>query len=477
MELFDYQQQAVGNIRATLKSGARAPLLVLPTGGGKTVVFTFIAKGAAAKGGALLLAHRKELVSQISAALERWDVPHGVVAPDSAPTDHPVQVAMVQTLARRCKLDKAGRYRRPLVIIDEAHHATRDSTWGKVLEHNEGAILLGVSATPCRLDGKGLGKDADGFFDSIIVGPSVSELIRRGRLCPPVVYSPERLPDLEGVKRRGGDYVAADLAARVGALGITGDAVAHYTARCPRAPAIAFCVDAKHADHVAAQFSAAGYQAAVLMGTTPDGLRKRMIADLGTGALHVLVSVNVVSEGTDIPSVVAAIMLRPTMSFSLAMQQAGRALRICPGKDRAIILDHAGNMIKHGLPTEPVTWTLDGMDKPARAGSDLKPCFGCKALVAVRLAECPHCGRELRKVDNPVVEALQVEDLYGAAEGELLELTPERRKALTRWREQAEKACKTFEELEQVGKACGYKEGWAKHRWRELHPQQQAGRA
>jgi len=467
MELYDYQESAVSGLRASYAAGFDAPLLVLPTGGGKTVCFTYMTSRAAEKGlRVLLLAHRKELISQISAALGGWDVEHGIISPSSAPSNHPVQVAMAQTLARRIPLDKTGRFRFDLVIIDEAHHATKDSTWGKILKHNAGARLLGVSATPCRLDGKGLGVAADGFFDDIVVGPSVQELIDRGRLARPVVYAPDKQADLSGVNKRGGDYVTGQLAARMDQAALTGDAVEHYRTHCGGAPAIAFTVTTEHAAHVAEDFRKAGFQAAVLTGSTPDRERAAMIRDLGRGALHVLASCNVVSEGTDIPTVTAAILLRPTASFALAMQQMGRALRVCPGKDRAIILDHAGNSLRHGLPTEPVAWSLEGVRRKAKV--DLKPCYACKALIPVRSSKCPVCDRAFASArpSPPPVPGQEPMPFHRA--GNLVELTPEKRAEMRRWRVQAEQNARTLDDFKVIGEALGYKPGWAKYRFEEL---------
>jgi DNA repair protein RadD len=466
MELYDYQTDAVSGVRASYASDHAAPLLVLPTGGGKTVCFTYMTSRAAEKGlRVLLLAHRKELISQISAALAAWGVEHGIISPSAPPSDHPVQVAMAQTLARRIKLDRAGRFRFDLVIIDEAHHATKDSTWGQILKHNAGARLLGVSATPCRLDGKGLGVGSDGFFDDIVIGPSVQELIDRGRLAKPVVYAPDKQADLSGVKKRGGDYVTGQLAARMDQAALTGDAVEHYRKYCNGAPAIAFTVTTEHAAHVVADFKKAGFQAAVLTGATPDKERAMMIRDLGRGALHVLASCNVVSEGTDIPTVTAAIMLRPTASYALAMQQMGRALRVCPGKGKAIILDHAGNSIRHGLPTEPVEWSLEGVKRKTKV--DLRPCYDCRAMIPARSSKCPVCGKAFSAA-RPAPPATGQEALPFHRAGNLVELTPEKRAELRRWRIQAEKRARTLQDFQAIGEAMGYKRGWAKHRYDEL---------
>lgn len=457
LALFDYQQDAADRLRQCYADGFRAPLLVLPTGGGKTVCFTYVTQQAAAKGKrVLLVAHRRELVGQISAALSAWGVKHGVISTNAALSTHPVQVAMVQTLANRIKLDRSGRFKFDLVVVDEAHHATRDSQWGAVLKHNSGALVLGVSATPCRLDGKGLGVEAHGFFDAMVVGPTVNELIARGRLAQPVVYAPKVPLALGKVKKRGGDYVRADLVSAVDWDAIAGDGVESYRRHCDRQSAIAFTVDVERAFRTVEIFKAAGYSAAVLEGSTPDKERTRMIRDLGNGGLQVLASCNVVSEGTDIPKVSAAVLLRPTASYALAMQQIGRALRAYPGKDKAIILDHADNVRAHGMPTDEIEWTLDGIEKKRRSDAAVKQCPECDRVMAtaVKVCECGHV------FERPVLAA-PTNDKH---DGELIELTPEMVAELKRLRRYELVRARTLPELVELGRRRNYKnpEYWAR---------------
>lgn len=462
--LLDYQADFVGNVRAAYAAGSRAVLGVLPTGGGKTYCFSYITQRAAARAKAdgkpfkiLLLAHRKELVGQISRALKVFGVGHGVIRPDVMPSNHAVQVAMVQTLAKRIKLDRAQRYIFDMVIVDEAHHAVADSLWGEVLAYNLGALLLGLTATPCRLDGKGLGVEADGFFDALVAGPTLAQLIERGNLARPVIYAPKVPLVLDKVGVRSGEFKRAQLADAVDWEAITHDAVGSYTAQCAGQSAIGFCVSVEAAYRAADRFKAAGFSAAALEGKTPDRERDRMIRDLGNGSLNVLFSKDVISEGTDIPRVAAVIGLRPTASWSLYMQQIGRGLRRYPGKETAIILDHVDNVRRHGLPTDDVEWSLMGVTKRASEAA-VKRCE-CGLIVSVFVRSC-ECGRSFERAGMPVKADLVAKPVNG----ELIELTPEMA-AQIRDRKRSELvAARTYEELVRLGRQRKYKdpEFWAK---------------
>lgn len=467
--LFDYQQQAVDGIRAAYRAGKKAPLFVLPTGGGKTIVLAYIAHHARLRGRRVgIVVHRRELVGQVSEALKAWDCPHGLVTPSAKPSHDAVQVMMAQTLVRRLPLDKSGRYQFDLLITDEAHHVTADSAWGMIHDHNAGALFLGVTATPCRLDGKGLGVSQGGYFDEMVTGPTVAELIERGRLARPVVYQPEKRPDLSGVRKRGGDYKVGELAGAMDKASLTGDAVAHYARVCGGKAAIAFCVTTDHAAHVRDEFTAAGWQAAQLTGTTPDVERRQMLRDLAEGRLQVLTSCNVVSEGTDIPAVSAAILLRPTASFALAMQQMGRALRVHPGKSEAIILDHAGNTLAHGAPDEPVEWRLDGFTRGKRKPM-LRPCRVCGSSTFGNGAKaCGVCGHVFSVQAESGAEDSQ-DMLPLAADGELV-LLDEGRRQMHRerraWLHRALAEAKTEAEFTAIAHAMNYRSGWVGHEMR-----------
>lgn len=452
MHLRPYQQTAVDQLRASYAAGRRAPLFVLPTGGGKTFVFSHVANNATARGNRVcILVHRQELLFQASRSLTAVGVAHGLIAPGHNQTQHAVQVASVQTLSRR--LAKRS-YDFDLCIIDEAHHAAA-GTWLKITQALPNARILGVTATPIRSDGQGL----SAVFDDMVIGPSMGELIEMGFLVRPEVYAPPTAINLAGVRKRGGDFDQRDVAERMDKPIITGSAVDHYRKLCPSQPAIAFCASVEHARHVAAQFNSAGFRAMSVDGSMLDSERKAAIDGLGNGKLHVVTSCDIISEGTDIPVVSAAILLRPTQSTGLYIQQVGRALRTAPGKDKAIILDHVGNVLRHGMPDEPRDWSLDGIERGNKAANDnvapVKQCSRCFAVYRPAPA-CPQCGH----VEE--VKARTIEE----TDGELKQITPEEAARMQRERRMEVATARTMEDLLEVAKRRGYAPGWAYHMMR-----------
>jgi DNA repair protein RadD len=444
MQLRPYQQQAISDLRMAYRNGSAAPLLVAPTGMGKTVVFAAITQAAAARGRqVLILVHRRELIHQASAKLAAIGVDHGVIAAGITPANASVQVASVQTLIRR--LDRAAAP--DLIIIDEAHHAVAGS-WRKVIDHWPNSLLLGVTATPVRQDGRGLGS----MFDQLVLGPSTAELIATGYLSPARIYAPPPVADLTGIHRRAGDYAIDEAADRMDRPTVTGDAISHYQRIGAGQPAIAFCCNVKHAEHVCHAFRVAGIPAATLLGTTAD--RDALVARFAAGFIDVLVTVDVVSEGFDCPGAAVAILLRPTQSEGLYLQQIGRVLRPAPGKAAAIVLDHVGNVHRHGFPDDYRNWTL--ADRERRAGSagppppSVRTCPECFA--AFKPAPiCPCCGAACAAPDRRLKQVA----------GDLQEL---KREAVHQRITERKKA-QTLQQLIAVGQARGMKNpvGWAKH--------------
>ena len=462
IDLRDYQTDIVTAIRRAYGQGYKAPLLVAPTGSGKTILFSYIAWQAAMKGNrTLILVHRQELLSQTSRTLGRFEVEHGLIAPGATLTDDLVQIASVQTLVRR--LDRLT-WQPTLIVVDEAHHTTADTGHGRILAHYDGARVMGVTATPERLDGKGLGVGAGGFFDCLVEGPTVAALVDLGYLSKPVVYAPKTQLDLSGIRTLAGDFDKGALAAAMDRPTITGDAVAHYRTYCANAPTISFCVSVAHAEHVAEAFRQAGYQAASIDGTLSDSDRRQRIEDLGAGRLNVLTSCEIISEGTDMPIVGGALLLRPTQSLALYLQQVGRVLRIHDGKEKAVIIDAVGNVLRHGHPLEDRAWSLYSKPRRQRMGQEqadgekVKVCPECSAVHKPG-PECPECGY------NHSAKARRVEQV----DGQLTEIRPGDRR-LTAKREQA--MCRTLDELRDVAARYGYRAGWAEHVWRSRQARQ-----
>jgi len=451
--LRDYQRDAVVEIRAAFGNGVKRVLLTSPTASGKTVLFSHIAAGVAAKGKrVVIMAHRDELLRQVSESLSRFDVPHAVMAGGVRGIPRtPVVVASVFTLARRL-----AHFPRPdLIVVDECHHCAGQTTFSKVIAHFPQSLVLGVTATPTRLDGQGLGD----VFQQLILGPSTANLTALGYLAPAEIYAPAILPDLTGIRTRAGDYAQDQLATAMDKPTITGDAVAHYRKLADGKAAVAFCCSVKHAEDVAAQFCAAGYRAASVDGRMDKDKRRQIIADLTQGRLQILTSCEIISEGVDVPHLECGIMLRPTQSLSLHLQQIGRCLRIYPGKTAAIILDHAGNALRHGLPDDPREWTLAGAERKGKR-DDVPALRTCQQCLAIHrpAPKCPRCGHvyevQSRKVDHVEGELRKLVRDANAAEVASVDLMERAR------RREALRQAQSREALAAIAKERGYKIGW-----------------
>ncbi|MDA8120759.1 MAG: DEAD/DEAH box helicase [Gammaproteobacteria bacterium] len=446
ISLRPYQSAGIAQIREAFGVlRKRAPLYVLPTGGGKTLTFATIAHGAAAKGNRVyILSHRVELVDQISDALDISGTPHGYIAAGYPKYKHACMIASVPTLLRR--LDKVAPP--DLIVVDEAHHSV-SSTWARILTHWPNAKLLGVTATPLRASGEGLGK----IFDHLIVGPSIADLTAQGYLAAARVFAPPTV-DTSGLHTRAGDFVAKESEALLDTPSVTGDALSHYRKHADGLPALAFCVSVRHAKHLAEQFRAAGYPAMELDGGTAREVRRGAVSDFRAGRIKVLTSCDLFSEGFDCPGVHVGIMLRPTQSLALHCQQIGRILRPCEGKTHAIILDHAGNTQRHGLPDTAREWTLDGEDRaPKKKSISVKVCPACWSALPPTRSRCDQCGFEFVSKPREIDER----------EGELAEITPEMIAKRQERREQG--MAHSLEALREIARRKGYAPQWADHVW------------
>jgi superfamily II DNA or RNA helicase len=442
MLLRPYQSAAIAEIRQAYQSRHRAVLFVLPTGGGKTVVFSHIAEQAAAKGSRIcVLVHRQELLRQASISLAALGVRHGLIASGrSMDLSAPVQIASVQTLARRLRHIPVDLFQ--LLVVDEAHHSNA-GTWAKVLSHCSSARVLGVTATPIRSDGRGLGE----WYSAMVMGPTPAELTEQGFLAAARVLAPPG-PSMIQVRKRMGDFDMSQAGQILQAGQALGDSLAHYRRYLDGQTAIAFCCSVAHAEAVAELFQRNGVAAASIDGTMDSGTRERLLADLGAGRLKVLTSCQLIGEGVDVPSVAGCILLRPTQSVSLHLQMIGRCLRPQAGKT-AVILDHVGNTLRLGHHLEEREWSLCGVPKKDReAAPSVKVCPKCFSCMPSAKQLCPDCGHEFVAERRELVHV----------DGELEEV-----QAVDRKREQARAT--TFEELIAIGRRRGMRQphAWANH--------------
>lgn len=451
VRLRDYQADVIGRARQALKRSRRV-LIQAPTGAGKTVLASFMVGQTTARGqAAWFICHRAELVEGTSKTFHKFGQAHGLIA-----AGHPMnlqqlaQVCSIQTLVNRLHTLKAPR----LAIIDEAHHCGAEN-WAKVVKwlHDNGALVVGLSATPQRLDGMGL----DAHFDDIVLGPAVAWLMENGHLSDYRVFAPPG-PDMKGVRKQMGDYARGEVEARVDKPKLLGDMIEHWRRHAAGMRTVAFGVTVAHSQHIAEQFNAAGIPAAHLDGGTPKADRARIIRDYAEGHLRVITNVDLFGEGFDLAAIAqrdvtvdCVIQGRPTQSLALHLQQVGRALRPQPGKV-AIILDHAGNTQRHGLPDDEREWTLEGRPKGRGAANDNAPpppviCDGCFNAIRRPLPPaCPYCGKRL------LAEAKEVK----VAEGELVEITGDMKRELRLQRQREEAQAKTLDELVALARRRGY---------------------
>lgn len=442
-----YQQ----DIRDDIESrwlGVANVLAVLPTGAGKTVLFSSIL--ADEPGASCAIAHRQELVSQISLALARNGVRHRIIGQDPVirmivrlhmeevganyvVPNAKCAVASVNTLTGK-KFAESLKPWLPTVklwVQDEAHHVLRDNQWGRAAAMFPNARGLGVTATPLRADGNGLGRHADGLFDTMVIGPSMRDLITMGFLTEYRIFAPPSTfhRDQIAVSQTTGDFNLDQMRKAVASSSlvvhdekqIVGDIVQHYQRIAPGKLGVTFVPDIATAETVAEQFNAAGVPAMAVSSKTPDDERCKILRRFKSRELLQLVNCDLFGEGFDLPAIEVVSMGRPTESYGLYVQQFGRALRLLDGKDRAIIIDHVGNVMRHGLPDAPREWSLDRRERRSSGKSDtqtIRACLNpeCGAVYERFRDACPYCGTPV----PPPAERSRPEFV----DGDLFELDP-----------------------------------------------------
>jgi len=461
INLRPYQENAVAMIKDAYRRKKRRVVYVLPCGGGKTIVFTVIGQGASRKNKRVTAAaHRRELIKQISNKLTAFEVDHGIIKADY-PEEYEknIQVASIQTLYRREGIPSPHMF-----IYDECHHSISPSAQ-EILARYPDAILLGVTASPI---------DLGEYYDEMIIGPSVRELIDDGYLVPYRVFAPAPAALLRGIDYDNLDQVETAMNKRV----VTGNAIDHYKRIADGLPAIVYTIRIKHTMEVADQFQKAGYGFFAVDGTMKEGQRKEIFDNYNSGKIQGIVSCDIVNEGTDLPRATVGIQLRPYRSQILAIQQPGRLSRpfYADGypldtaeqrktaiadsiKPCSYLIDCVNNVEIFGLPDDEMEWSLTDPPKNlTRQGkSAIQQCKRCDAVYPPS-KKCPYCGYE-----SPVQERK-----LRYTEGQLKEITREELAARKKLKEDERirlrrevGMAKTFSELKTIETQRGYKKGWA----------------
>lgn len=437
-ELREYQLRLVDGVSHSWRTGHKAPCIVLPCGGGKSVIVAEMAKRTAYSGKYILfLVHRRELCEQILHTFLWWGVDMRFV-----------RIMMVQTACNRL-----GKLPPPSLIITDENHHSKASSYRKIYDYYSHAYRVGVTATPVRLDGSGL-IDVN---DDLVVGVSAKWLIENHCLAPYDYYAPA-VADLSTVKVQRGEFDARSAEKVMLESKVYGDVIGYYRKFAEGKQAVCYCTTVKHSQAMAAQFCAAGIDAAHIDGQMQKAERVQIVEQFRRGAIDILCNVDLISEGFDVPDCSCVIMLRPTQSLTLFIQQAMRCMRYRKGK-RAVILDHVGNYARHGMPDDDREWTLEG--KPKRKGikQEQEPtesyvtCTQCYAVFKPEpisepgIARCPYCGAAVEHKERKAIEQVRETELVQISGFTVNTKTP------------AE--CRNYQELLEYARMMGYKPGWA----------------
>jgi DNA repair protein RadD len=454
-----YQTDIVDRIEQLTGAAAR-PLIVAPTGSGKTVIGAEIINRIVGRGGrVLVIAHRREIIRQTADKLIAAGVTPGIVLAgfekELRPYAH-VQVAGIQTLhARAIRSNRMPMPAATVVIIDEAHHA-RARTYQAVIDAYPDAIIIGLTATPVRGDGRGLGN----IFTELVEAPQIPELIKLGHLVGTKVYAPVDKDVAKGVKTQSGDYIVSALSKRMNTDELVGDVVTEWLKHGERRKTVCFAVDVAHSAHIKNEFVNFGVRAEHIDGSTPKDERDAILARLKSGETEVVSNCMVLTEGWDMPEVSCCVLARPTKQMGLFRQMVGRVLRPAEGKPDAIILDHSGAVHRHGLPEDRIEWPLHvdyRAENPTQAKRNrgeepkLRECPSCKVLMTV--PPCSACGwmpAQRRGQDRDFIDGELGLVTNGKAQASLSANKP-----------------LFFRELRAIQQIRDYKKGWAAHKFKD----------
>ncbi|MBR1740015.1 MAG: DEAD/DEAH box helicase family protein [Ruminococcus sp.] len=434
----DYQKDYIREVSAAFEQGQKRLCVTAPCGSGKTALFAGMAQAAQNNGKVVwFLVHRRELLDQTEATFDRFGIER-----------KSIYIGMVGTYANHLDSKPAP----DLIVFDECHFSMAN-TWQKILNRFPDAYLIGLTATPCRLDGRPLGS----IYEKLIDCVSIKELICRGYLSGYRYFAPA-VADLSELKRKGSDFDNVQAAEILSERAVFGDVTEHYRHYADGLQAICYCSSVMHSEATAKAFRDAGISAVHFDANTPAGERRRIIEDYRERRIQILCNVDLISVGFDCPDCECCILLRPTMSTALFIQQSMRCMRPKPDKT-AVILDHVNNYVRHGLPDQAREWTLEGklkaFEPTAKDGMfKIRMCPNCFCTYEALRDSCPYCKTKYVPT---------VREIKNRREIRLREIKEERREKAQQTVKEYDTAdrCRSLAELHAFAKKKGYKPQWA----------------
>ena len=456
LTLRPYQTDCIDRLRESLSAQKRKQLpevsaiLESPTGSGKTAMASTMIGNCIEKGGsAAFVCHRKELIDQTALTFDKAALDYGYIASGYETKRSRVQICSVGTLSNRVSRIDAP----DLLIFDECHHVGA-KTWAHIRESWSSSVCVGLTATPVRLDGKGLGR----WFQELVHGPKVATLMNDGFLS----YYDAYAPVVPGTfKKRAGEFIRSEMESTLDTGEVLGNAVQHWKEKALGKKTLGFAITVSHSEHLVGAFRDAGVRAAHIDAKTRKAERRATLQEFAKGNIDIVFNVELFGEGYDLAAnsgmdvtVEAGIFTRPTASLGLHLQQIGRVLR--PKTTPAIILDLAGNLMRHGLPDDVRNWSLlDSESKESESSPKL--CNACFAVIARHLTVCPYCDTVI-----PPTEAREIKEAEGHLE-QIISGAGSARELQERLREQREEVihARTLLDLMTIAGKRGLSDDWA----------------